>query len=75
MKRRLSPATAAAGQDGRWWVVVASSPDPDYTARQHPLSEQAAQAAKRCGVRADSDFSGKWEGFAPGFYVTAAGGY
>jgi hypothetical protein len=35
----------------------------------------AAVAVRRCGAEPFSDFSGKFEGFAPGFYVTVVGAY
>lgn len=76
-----SPAAAAAklgtttSSDGRWWVVVGSSPDPNYDGRNHAAADRAATAAKRCGVLAEPDFSGKWEGFAPGLFVQVAGGF
>jgi hypothetical protein len=37
--------------------------------------DHGIRAAKRCGVIAEPDFSGKWTGFAPGFNVAVAGGY
>jgi len=55
-------------QDAGWWVVLASPP-----------SDQDVQAIVRemedCGLHPFNDFSGKFEGFRPGFNVVVDGAY
>jgi hypothetical protein len=69
------PVRAAEMPAGPWWVVLGSSPAPDSTGVTFPTAWRAGKAARRCGVDAMSDFSAKFEGFAPDLYVSAAGGY
>ncbi len=66
----LSPAMAQDFKSDGWWVVLASfrenAPDRDAS------EARVRNAAAKCGVEAFNDFSGKFEGFAPGLTVVVA---
>ena len=66
-------ALADPTQTRTWWVVLGASPAPGSTGVRFPAARQAAEAARRCGVETISDFSAKFEGFAPDLFVTVAG--
>ncbi|WP_338664388.1 SPOR domain-containing protein [Pararoseomonas sp. SCSIO 73927] len=69
------PATAAQSLEGRWWVVIGSSPAPESLPRPHPEADRAAEAARRCGMEPMGDYSAKFENFAPDLYVAVVGGF
>lgn len=66
-------ALADQAQSRTWWVVLGASPAPGSTGVRFLAAQQAAEAARRCGIETVSDFSGKFEGFAPDLFVTVAG--
>jgi hypothetical protein len=69
------PASAAQSLEGRWWVVLGSSPAPESLPRPHPEADRAAEGARRCGMEPMGDFSAKFENFAPDLYVSVVGGF
>lgn len=71
----LVGSTRVAQAKGAWWVVISTIPAPDGILQPFPAVIPAEAAARLCGVEAFSDFSAKFDGFAPGFYVTVVGSY
>ncbi len=58
----------AAQQDTGWWVVLATAPAEQDV--QHIV-----HAMEACGLHPFNDFSGKFQGFRPGFNVVVDGAY
>lgn len=56
-----------------WWVVLGASPVSGSTGVSFPAARKAEEAARRCGVETVTDFSSKFEGFAPDLFVTVTG--
>ncbi|WP_458096463.1 hypothetical protein [Roseomonas sp. WA12] len=70
-----APVRAAQTLEGQWWIVLGSSAAPESLPRDFPEANRAAEAARRCGVEPMSDYSAKFENFAPELYVTVVGGF
>jgi hypothetical protein len=68
-----SHAALAQQVDDGWWVIVGSF--PETSERMEADFERVNAAAGRCGFATFNDFSGKFEGFAPGYNVFVIGAY